>query len=91
LSDAIKYLKNSGIKIVAATEKSQIPFHQVQLIDPVAIVMGSEEKGIHPSHLDLCDQAVSIPVFGKISSLNVSVAASILVYEAVRQRSSAST
>ena len=86
LEDAVRYLKNSGIRIVGATEKASMSFHQANLRDPLAIVMGSEEKGIHSSMLALCDQEISIPVFGHIASLNVSVAASLLVYEAVRQR-----
>jgi 23S rRNA (guanosine2251-2'-O)-methyltransferase len=86
LVDAVKYLKNSGFNIVGATEKADLSFHQADLKDPVAIIMGSEEKGIHISILALCDQEVSIPVYGSIPSLNVSVAASLLMYEAVRQR-----
>ena len=88
LADAIKYLKNSGIRIVGSTEKASLNFHQADLNDPLAIVMGSEEKGIHPNILVLCDEEVVIPVYGQIASLNVSVAAPLLMYEAVRQRSS---
>jgi 23S rRNA (guanosine2251-2'-O)-methyltransferase len=53
--------------------------------------MGSEEKGIHPALRALCDEEVSIPVHGRISSLNVSVAASLLMYEALRQRTEQSS
>ncbi len=88
LSDAIKFLKNSGFKIIGATEKGSLNYHQADMKDPVAIIMGSEEKGIHPAMMALCDQEVSIPVYGQIASLNVSVAASLLMYEAVRQRNS---
>ncbi len=88
LADAIKYLKNSGIRILGASEKAPLEFYRADMKDPLAIVMGSEEKGIHPSILELCDQQVSVPVYGRIASLNVSVAASLLVYEAVRQRKS---
>ena len=86
LTDAIKYLRNSGIKIVGAKEKSNLTFYETNFRDPVAIVMGSEEKGISGGVLQLCDEVVSIPLFGSISSLNVSVAASLLIYEAIRQR-----
>ena len=86
LEETVKYLKNSGIRIVGATEKAQMSFHNAHMTDPVAIVMGSEEKGIQPSILALCDETVAIPLYGKIASLNVSVAASLLMYEAVRQR-----
>jgi len=86
LEDTIKYLKNSGIRIVGATEKAKLSFHKADMTDPLAIVVGSEEKGIHPSILAICDEEVAIPLHGKIASLNVSVAASLLMYEAVRQR-----
>ena len=86
LEEALRYLKNSGIRIVGATEKAQVSLYDADMRDPLAIVMGSEEKGIHPSILSLCDQEVTIPVYGQIASLNVSVAASLMVYEALRQR-----
>jgi 23S rRNA (guanosine2251-2'-O)-methyltransferase len=86
LEEAVRYLKNSGIRIIGATEKASVSLYRVDLKDPVAIIMGSEEKGIHPSIRALCDQEVAIPVYGQIASLNVSVAASLMVYEAVRQR-----
>lgn len=88
LSDTVKYLKNSGIRITGTTEKASLNFYDTDMKDPLAIVIGSEEKGIHPSILALCDEEVSIPVYGQIASLNVSVAASLLMYEAVRQRGS---
>jgi len=87
IPDAIKYLKNSGMHLVAATEKAPRTFYEADLTPPLAIVMGSEEKGIQFSVLALCDEEVAIPVYGQIASLNVSVAASLLMYEARRQRS----
>ena len=87
LANAIKFLKNSGIRIIGATEKATENLYKADLKDPMAFVLGSEEKGIQTSILALCDQEVSIPVYGQIASLNVSVAASLLMYEAVRQRS----
>jgi 23S rRNA (guanosine2251-2'-O)-methyltransferase len=86
LADAAKYLKNCGIRAIGATEKTDLTFYETNLRDPVAIIMGSEEKGISGAVLKVCDELVSIPLFGKISSLNVSVAASLLIYEAIRQR-----
>jgi len=86
LPDAVKYLKNSGIKVVGATESADTSIFKADLKDPLAIVMGSEERGISGGLIAVCDETVVIPIYGKISSLNVSVAASILVYEAVRQR-----
>ena len=53
---------------------------------PLAIVMGSEDKGISPDVLKLCNQQVRIPMIGPIESLNVSVAAGVMMYEVVRQR-----
>ena len=86
LTEAVGYLKNSGIRVVGATEKSKLTFYETSLKDPVAIIVGSEEKGISSQVLKVCDDLVSIPLFGNISSLNVSVAASLLMYEAIRQR-----
>ncbi|MCK4853826.1 MAG: 23S rRNA (guanosine(2251)-2'-O)-methyltransferase RlmB [Bacteroidales bacterium] len=86
LFEAVKYIKNSGIRVVGATAKADLTFYEADLRDPVAIVMGSEEKGISGTVLKICDELVSIPLFGNISSLNVSVAASLLMYEAIRQR-----
>lgn len=86
LQNALRYFKNSGIKIIGASEKASLSIYEADLKDPLAFVMGSEEKGIHPSILARCDEVVSIPVYGQIASLNVSVAASILMYETVRQR-----
>jgi len=88
LSAALEYLKNSGIRLIGSADSASESLFDSDLQDPVAIVVGSEEKGIHPSVLALCDQVVSIPVRGQITSLNVSVAASLMVYEAVRQRES---
>lgn len=86
LRDALKFLANSGLKLVAATEKAAESYTKASLTEPVAILMGSEDEGIAPEHLRLCDSLVRIPILGKIQSLNVSVAAGILIYETVRQR-----
>lgn len=86
LRDAVKYLKDSGIQIVAASEKADINYTRGTYIGPVAIVMGAEDVGISPEILDMCDTRVSIPMFGHIGSLNVGVAAAVMMYEVVRQR-----
>lgn len=86
IAGAIKFLKNTGYRIVAATEKADINYTQADYKDPVAIVMGAEDTGISPEVLKLCDNLVGIPQFGHIESLNVSVAAGVLMYEVVRQR-----
>lgn len=82
----IQFLKESGIQIVAATEKANKIYTQGNFKIPLAIVMGSEESGISQSILNIADQQLKIPLFGKIESLNVSVSAALMIYEAVRQR-----
>ncbi len=83
---AIRFLKDNGYQIVAASEKAQITYTQADYTTPVALIMGAEDIGISPQALKLCDTFVSIPMFGNISSLNVSVAAGVMMYEVVRQR-----
>lgn len=82
----IYYLLESGFQVVAATEKGADYIYDINLKKPTALVMGSEGKGISPSVLDLCDIQAKIPMAGAIGSLNVSVAAAVFMYEAVRQR-----
>jgi len=86
LPNTIQFLKESGIKIVAATEKSNVVYTRANLNTPLAIIMGSEESGISDQILRLADEQLQIPIFGKIESLNVSVAAALMIYEAVRQK-----
>ena len=86
ITETIKYLKNSGFRIVCATERGKINYTQSDFNVPVCIVMGAEDTGIPSEHLALCDDWVSIPQYGKIESLNVSVATAVILYEAVRQR-----
>ncbi|MBQ9201479.1 MAG: 23S rRNA (guanosine(2251)-2'-O)-methyltransferase RlmB [Bacteroidales bacterium] len=86
LREALRYLKDSGFHLVAATEKAAQLYTQADYTGPTAIVMGAEDTGIAPEHLRLCDELVQIPILGNIASLNVSVAAGIMIYEALRQR-----
>lgn len=83
---AAYYLKQSGFKIISATEKSDKLIYDVDMTGPVAVVMGSEGDGISRSMLELSDEKAAIPMSGEISSLNVSVASALLMFEAVRQR-----
>lgn len=83
---AAYYLKQSGFRIIAATEKVDRLIYDVDMTGPCAIVMGSEGKGISQSMLDLADEKAALPMSGEITSLNVSAAAAIMMYEAVRQR-----
>ena len=87
LNKAIKQLKESGLMIVGATEKGSRNYTTFDYTVPTAIVMGAEDTGISNENLRECDYLAAIPMFGKINSLNVSVAAGILIYEVVRQRS----
>jgi 23S rRNA (guanosine2251-2'-O)-methyltransferase len=86
LKEAIVFLKNSGIKVVVADEKAEKDYTESDFLLPTAIVMGSEDKGVSIEILRICDEWIGIPQFGTIGSLNVSVAAGILIYEVIRQR-----
>jgi 23S rRNA (guanosine2251-2'-O)-methyltransferase len=87
IKDAIFYLQGSGVKTVAATEKTESLLYDIDLSGPLAIIMGSEDKGVNPSVLKMVDEKAKLPMFGTISSLNVSVACGAFLYETVRQRS----
>jgi 23S rRNA (guanosine2251-2'-O)-methyltransferase len=87
ITEAIKFLKNSGYKVLAATEKANKNYTAVSYSDPTAIVMGGEDLGISMENLRICDELIKIPITGNIASLNVSAAAAVLIYEAFRQRS----
>lgn len=83
---AIKYFHDCGIKVYGATEKTEELYYGKSYNQPICIVMGAEDVGLSDQALRLCDELVKIPILGKIQSLNVSVAASVILYEAVRQR-----
>lgn len=86
ITQAIRFLQASGVKVIAASEKATTGYTSVACDVPVAIVMGAEDEGVSAGNLRICDHIVKIPQFGVIGSLNVSVASSILIYEVVRQR-----
>ena len=86
LQQAVRYLRESGLNIVAATEKAEGILYKTDMTGPVGIIMGSEEGGISAEVLKMADHWVSIPMTGNIASLNVSVAAGFILFEAVRQR-----
>jgi len=88
LKDAIFYLQSSGIVVTGATEKADDEIYGIDFNQPTAIIMGSEEKGISPSTLNIIDHQAKLPLMGKIGSLNVSVACGVFLYEVVRQRRS---
>lgn len=86
LAAGVRYLRESGYRIVAVTEKSSHNYTLGDYTGPVALVMGAEDVGISPEILELADSRAAIPMFGAIGSLNVSVAAGVMMYEVVRQR-----
>ena len=86
LARAVGFLKQSGYQIVCVTEKGSVNYTTGDYTTPVALVMGAEDVGISPEILKLADTSASIPMFGRIGSLNVGVAAGIMMYEVVRQR-----
>lgn len=86
MKKTFQLLKDNGIQIIACTEKATNTIYQIDLNTPVAIILGSEEDGISPQMLKDADHLAKIPLMGSIESLNVSVAAGIVVYEKIRQR-----
>jgi len=84
--DTLHYLKDSGLQVIACTEKGDDSLYEVDFKLPTVIIMGSEEDGIAESLLKLADRKIRIPLAGKVESLNVSAAAAVVLYEAVRQR-----
>ncbi len=83
---AAKFLRENGYNVVAVSEKAEINYTEGHYSDPVALVMGAEDVGISPEAMKQCETKVAIPMFGNIGSLNVSVAAGVMIYEVVRQR-----
>lgn len=86
LQFVLNFLKDSGLKVVGASEKASKFYTEEDLTVPVAIVMGAEDKGISAANIELCDECLRIPIEGFTASLNVSVAAGIMIYEVIRQR-----
>ncbi|MEW6554577.1 MAG: 23S rRNA (guanosine(2251)-2'-O)-methyltransferase RlmB [Actinomycetota bacterium] len=86
LVSVMKELKKLGMWVVGADVRAEKTCFESDLTGPLALVMGSEGEGLHRLSRETCDILVNIPMFGKVSSLNVSVAAGIIVYEALRQR-----
>ena len=86
IKDAIYHLKSIDISIVSGSEKANKNVYDVDFTKPVAVIMGSEQRGINKSIINLSDEVVKLPMYGKIQSLNVSVACGVFLYEVVRQR-----
>ncbi|WP_299431295.1 23S rRNA (guanosine(2251)-2'-O)-methyltransferase RlmB [uncultured Maribacter sp.] len=86
IKDAVFHLQASGIKVISATEKTENTIYDVNFKEPIAIIMGAEDRGISPSIIKASDYAAKLPLLGEIESLNVSVACAVFLYEVVRQR-----
>jgi 23S rRNA (guanosine2251-2'-O)-methyltransferase len=86
IMESIAFLKESGIKTIACTEKADITIYGTDMKGPVAIIMGSEDKGISRACLAMADEMAAIPQKGRTGSLNVSVAAGVVMFEINRQR-----
>ncbi|GAB3010346.1 23S rRNA (guanosine(2251)-2'-O)-methyltransferase RlmB [Niabella terrae] len=87
LMKAVDELHLNGIQVFASEMTGSVPVATCDFTVPAAIVMGSEEKGIYPALLKICDQSISIPMKNNFESLNVSVATGMILYEVMRQRS----
>ena len=83
---SLQLIKDSGIQLVSCTEKTKEQIYNANFTKPTAIILGSEEDGISSEFLKMSDKKIKIPINGKISSLNVSVAAGVVTYEVIRQR-----
>ncbi|MEI6576310.1 MAG: 23S rRNA (guanosine(2251)-2'-O)-methyltransferase RlmB [Bacteroidota bacterium] len=86
LKNTLRFLRESGLQVVAVTEKAKDEYYEIDLSTPTALILGSEEDGISDAYLRLSDQQVRIPLLGEVLSLNVSVAGGVLMYEVVKQR-----
>lgn len=86
LMKAVDELHLNGIKVFASEMKAVKNIYDCDFKEPCAIVMGSEEKGIYPALLKICDEKIKIPMKGDFESLNVSVATGMILYEVMRQR-----
>jgi 23S rRNA (guanosine2251-2'-O)-methyltransferase len=91
LNRTISYLRSNGIRILACTEKGEKTIHEADMKGPLALLLGSEEDGISTNFLASVDEQVLIPMQGQIASLNVSVAASLCLYEVMLQRQQPTT
>ena len=86
-TSALEWLKTRNIRTLAATPSAQLPYFDVNLQEPVAIAVGTEDEGLSNFWMSNADVKVNIPMMGRVNSLNVSVSAALILYEAVRQRS----
>ena len=86
LTSVLQFCSNSGLKIIAASEKGNEVYSKIDYSGPILIVMGSEDEGVASDILRKANNIAKIPLFGKVESLNVSVATGLILYEVVRQK-----
>jgi 23S rRNA (guanosine2251-2'-O)-methyltransferase len=86
LAATVRFLKESGLKVIVATEKAEKLIYRADVTGPLSVVMGAEDRGVSGALLKEADELAAIPMKGEISSLNVSVAAGVMLFEVVRQR-----
>lgn len=86
LHSTVSYLQKCGIHVVAASEKSKHSYTQGKYTEPLAIIMGAEDVGVSHDIMRIVNEEVAIPILGQIGSLNVSVAAGVMIYEALKHR-----
>lgn len=86
LSKTARFLQESGLQLVASTEKTNDDIYTPNYTVPTAIILGAEDTGVSSDLIRTADHLAKIPMFGEIASLNVSVSAGVLIYEAIRQR-----
>ena len=86
LIEVIHFIQNSGVEVIAVTEKAKKNYFEKKLTEPLCFIVGNEYEGIAYDYLKICNDAIQIPMMGTIASLNVSVATGILLFETVKQR-----
>mgnify|MGYP000397676890 FL=1 len=86
LMNAVDELHLNGIKVFASEMTAKQKLFNLELVEPCAIVMGGEEKGVYPALMKICDETFHIPMANQFESLNVSVAAGMILYESMKQR-----
>ncbi|MBN2117581.1 MAG: RNA methyltransferase [Anaerolineales bacterium] len=86
-ASAWEWLKTRGLRLLAATPSAETPYTEVNLREPLAIAVGTEDEGLTDFWMSRADVKIKIPMMGRVNSLNVSVSTALILYEAVRQRS----
>jgi tRNA G18 (ribose-2'-O)-methylase SpoU len=84
--DAVELAQKSGISVVSTSAKATLSYHEVDYTQPTLILVGNEHHGVNEEAVERSDHCVSIPMLGHIHSLNIAVAASLMLFEAQRQR-----